>query len=192
MRIKFMRTAIVAGTAAMAGLATASPALAAPIPTVQVPCRVSALASAISGASNGEVLRLASCTYVLTAELPIITHRVTLQGSTATTIERRYGGATPHFSLLSVGSGGNLTVTNVNFKNGYAVDEGGAIYGEDGPVSPTQGQDTDAAAARLGRACEAGEGGSTEGDGGDQGCSAGTLGIGVSWACASGQLAPGQ
>ena len=95
MRTKFMRTAIVAGTAAVAGLATASPALAAPIPTVQVPCRVSALASAISGASNGEVLRLASCTYVLTAELPIITHRVTLQGSTATTIERRYGGATP-------------------------------------------------------------------------------------------------
>ena len=60
MRTKFMRTAIVAGTAAVAGLATASPALAAPVPTVQVPCRVSALASAISGASSGAVLRLAS------------------------------------------------------------------------------------------------------------------------------------
>src|SRR5580704_2048604 len=118
MRIKFMRTAIVAGTAAVAGLATASPAMAAPIPTVQVPCRVSALASAISGASNGAVLRLASCTYLLTSALPAITHRLTLQGAAATTIERRYGGATPHFSLLSVGTGGNLTVTNVNFKNG--------------------------------------------------------------------------
>jgi predicted outer membrane repeat protein len=64
---------------------------------------------------------------------------VTLQGAAATTIERRYGAATPHFSLLSVGTGGNLTVTNVNFKNGYAVDEGGAIYGEDGRVSVTGG-----------------------------------------------------
>jgi predicted outer membrane repeat protein len=139
MRKKFMRTAIVAGTAAVAGLATASPALASPVPAVQVPCRVSALASAISGAPDGAVLRLASCTYLLTSALPDIHTRLTLQGGPASTIERRYGGSTPHFSLLSVGTGGNLTVTNVNFKNGDAVDEGGAVYGEDGPVSITGG-----------------------------------------------------
>ena len=139
MRVKFMRTAIVAGTAAVAGLATASPALASPVPTVQVPCRVSALASAIDGAPDGAVLRLASCTYVLTGNLPIVHTRLTLQGSTASTIERRYGASTPHFSLLSVGPGGNLAVTNVNFTNGYAPTVGGAIDGEDAPVSITGG-----------------------------------------------------
>ena len=123
-----MRTAFVAGTAAVAGLATALPALAAPIPTVQVPCRVSALASAISGASNGEVLRLASCTYVLNSELPMIVKRLTLQGSTATTIERSYAGGTPHFSLLNV-AGGSLTVTDVNFADGYAPTEAGPSTG---------------------------------------------------------------
>ena len=81
MRIKNMKTAIAAGTAALAGLAAASPALAAPVPAVQVPCRVSALASAISGASNGAVLRLASCTYVLTSALPKIRKTLTLQGA---------------------------------------------------------------------------------------------------------------
>ena len=139
MRMKFMRTAIVAGTAAVAGLATAAPALGSPVPTVQVPCRVSALASAISGA------RAARCCGWRPARTcwPVPCRRshtrLTLQGSTATTIERSYAGGIPHFSLLTVGVGGNLTVTNVNFTNGYALDEGGAIYGVDGPVSVTGG-----------------------------------------------------
>ena len=152
MRIKFMRTAIVAGTAAVAGLATASPALAAPVPTVQVPCRVSALASAISGASNGAVLRLASCTYVLTSELPMITHEADPAGQRGHHHRAPLRRRTPHFSLLSVGTGGNLTVTNVNFNNGYAVDEGGAIDGEDGPVSVTGGTFTGNYAAEYGGA----------------------------------------
>ena len=148
MRIKFRaRTklaqgalaAAAAGGLAVAGLGTAAPALAAVI-TVNVPCSTGALSNAISAAVDGDVLRLASnCTYVLTSALPDVTASITIQGSATSTIERSYAGATPDFSLLTVGAGGDLTVTKVNFKNGYATTYGGAIYGEDGPVTVNGG-----------------------------------------------------
>ena len=53
----------------------------------------------------------------------MITTRLTLQGSTATTIERSYAGGTPALRPARASAiGGNLTVTNVNFTNGYAGD----------------------------------------------------------------------
>jgi predicted outer membrane repeat protein len=113
---------------------------------------VSALASAIDGAPDGAVLRLASCTHVLTGNLPIIHTRRTLQGAADSTIERRYGASTPRFSLLSVAPGGNLTVTHVNFTNGYAPTVGGAIDGEDAPVSITGGTFTGNHAGEYGGA----------------------------------------
>ena len=71
MRAIFARAAVaIAATGAMgvAGLAAAQPAMAS---LIQVPCNTASLASAISGASNGDVLQLAnSCTYLLTRALP--------------------------------------------------------------------------------------------------------------------------
>ena len=140
MRRKLARTVAAGAAAVAAGLGAATPALAAPVPTVQVPCNVSALSSAIGGASSGAVLRLASsCTYTLTSALPNVSTTLTLQGGTKSTIERSYVGATPDFALLTLVVGGNLTVTNVNFTNGSGGDYGGAIDAEDGPLSVTGG-----------------------------------------------------
>ena len=141
MRVKLAKRAVAVASASAlaAGVGAVTPALAAPVPTVQVPCSSGALSTAISGASSGAVLRLASsCTYVLASALPDVTTALTLQGGTNSAIERSYAVGTPDFSLLFVGVGGNLTVTNVSFKNGDAG-QGGAIFADHGPLSVTGG-----------------------------------------------------
>ena len=130
MRKKHTRTALTAAAAAglaLAGLAGPAPGLAAPI-TVQVPCQVSALSGAITNAVDGDVLQLArNCTYVLSSALPQVrTVPLTIQG-TNSTLARSLANGTPELSLLTVGRHGDLTVSKVNFTNGYASYAGGAI-----------------------------------------------------------------
>ena len=125
MHVGYTRTALAAATAgglALAGLAWAAPALAAPMAR-QVPCSPGALSSAISGAADGDVLQLATnCTYWLTSALPSVTVPLTIDGTHSTL---RRSPSAPEFSLLTVATGGNLTVQNVNFSNGATTDFGG-------------------------------------------------------------------
>jgi hypothetical protein len=103
-------------------LSSAQPALAAPTAAVRVPCSPAALAAAITGAVSDETLQLASsCRYVLTAPMPAVSQNLTIQGRKAT-LERSPLPATAQFSILTV-AGGNLAVSQLNFRNGY----GGAI-----------------------------------------------------------------
>jgi predicted outer membrane repeat protein len=134
MRAKFPRTLI---TAAAAGLAVAAGPLAAQAAsasvsgTVFVPCNPTTLATDLAGASSGEVLMLASnCTYVLTSALPDITTDLTLRGF-ASTLERSLTGSPPDFSLLDVTSAVDVNISGLNFVNGAAADEGGAIDNDD-------------------------------------------------------------
>jgi chitodextrinase len=119
-----------------ASVAAAQPALAS-----TVPCSVTSLVSAISAANgtNGTVTLTSGCVYTLTAAnnstdggtgLPVITGRVTVQGSGAT-ITRSSAGGTAAFRIFDVASAGNLTLSSVTLSNGLAnngVQGGGAIY----------------------------------------------------------------
>ena len=115
-----------AGAVAAGLLATAAggaqSALAAPGGVVNVPCSAAALTAAISGASSGETLSLATlCTYGLTAALPPILEKLTINGNHAT-IEGQ-GAAAPGFAILTVGgwSGegtGALAVSGLNISSG--------------------------------------------------------------------------
>jgi predicted outer membrane repeat protein len=112
----------VAGLAAAAAAAAAAagpwPAQAAEAaPAVHVPCRTTALAGAISGASSGETLTLSTqCNYKLTTGLPIVSQDLTILGHGAT-LRRSSAAATPAFTILSVDAG-TLTVSDLNFSNG--------------------------------------------------------------------------
>ena len=134
MRITSFKAALAAAAAgglAAAGLG-AAPALATTV--VTVPCGVGHLSSAISTAVSGEVLQLSpSCAYVLHTALPQVKVPLTLEGHS--TIARSTLLLTPHFSLLTVGSGGALTTDDIDFVNGYATTYGGAINGASGPVT---------------------------------------------------------
>lgn len=118
MRTRTVLAVAAAGAAVAAGVGAAQPALA--VTEVAVPCSATALASAISGATSGETLNLATgCTYMLTEALPVVHVSLTLQATgTFTTIERSSANGTPTFRLLEVDSGAHLTVDNVNFRNG--------------------------------------------------------------------------
>ncbi len=119
-----------------ASVAAAQPALAS-----TVPCSVTSLVSAISAANgtNGTVTLTSGCVYTLTAAnnstdggtgLPVITGRVTVQGSGAT-ITRSSAGGTAAFRIFDVASAGNLTLSSVTLSNGLAnngAQGGGAIY----------------------------------------------------------------
>jgi len=64
------------------GAAFATPALAAPVVPIAVPCSVTALATAIVLAPSDAILSLKTgCTYRLTAALPSISKNVTIQGN---------------------------------------------------------------------------------------------------------------
>jgi predicted outer membrane repeat protein len=121
--------------AAGAAVLPAAPALAA------VACSAPSLVSAISSAnSTGGTVTLASgCTYTLTAAdngtdggtgLPVITGKVTVQGSGAT-IQRSTASGTAAFRLFDIASGGSLTLNGgLTLGNGLADDGangGGAI-----------------------------------------------------------------
>ena len=98
-----------------------------------MPCSPTALATAISGASSGDALQLANCTYVLTTALPDVTTTLTIDG-------RQHHRAQPHRQPACLQPadrrhGGDLTTNKVSFTNGDGTTYGGAIYGEDGPVT---------------------------------------------------------
>jgi predicted outer membrane repeat protein len=131
------RTAALGGTLVL-GLGSAQAAMAGSPVTVHVACYAGALASAISGATSGETIALApGCVYHLDAALPDIGVDLTIVGYD-TELLRDYGA--PSFSLLSVDDDVDLTVVNVDFKNGGGPDnsDGGAIY-SDGAGLTVQG-----------------------------------------------------
>jgi hypothetical protein len=156
MPVKSVRTAVrtlAVGAVAAAGLGYSPSALAGPPPvTIYVPCSVTSLATDISGAVSGETLSLAAfCRYVLTAALPDISNNLTIRGNDAT-IERSYVSGTPGFAILTANSG-ELTVSNLNFRNGYS-EYGGAIDSEGGTLSVTGGHFTGNTATEDGGAID--------------------------------------
>jgi predicted outer membrane repeat protein len=129
------RIAVFGGIVAL-GLGSTQAALASPPPPTFVPCNAS-LSTAITDADTGAVLTLApGCTYWLTAanELPTISKVLTIDGRNSS-ITRSYADDTPSFSIFSVRSGGNLTLDNVNVRNGDGDDDGGAISNVNGIVT---------------------------------------------------------
>jgi hypothetical protein len=130
---------IVAGAAVFAASATAQASAAAPGPAM-VPCRSSALVTAINQANRAgtATLQLArGCDYVLTrtvAEddgLPPVTGKITIIGGPGTQISRARSAGL--FRILEVSSGGALTLVNLTVANGHLAgvdgfdDEGAGI-----------------------------------------------------------------
>jgi predicted outer membrane repeat protein len=121
---RFLRVAAGTVTASLlaAGGGGAQTALAGSRSVVQVPCSAAALTTAVSSASSGETLSLATlCTYGLTSALPPIVEKLTIKGNRAT-IEGQSAGA-PDFAILTVGgrSGtdiGTLAVSGLNISSG--------------------------------------------------------------------------
>lgn len=101
---------------------------------VPVACDVDKLIAAISAgnARGGAVLDLAKgCTYLLTADLggaglPVITAPITLNGGKHTTIRRAAG--VDQFRILTVDTGGELTLNHLAVTGGQTVENGGAIF----------------------------------------------------------------
>jgi predicted outer membrane repeat protein len=120
------RAAALGGTLVL-GLGTAQAAMAQPPPTVHVPCYAGALATAISDATSGETIVLApGCAYHLDQALPSVAVDLTIVGFYTELLRDRWA---PSFSLLTVDCMVDLTVVNVDFKNGGGPDDddGGAI-----------------------------------------------------------------
>jgi hypothetical protein len=122
--------AALAGAALVAGPAAAHAQSAA---TVQIPCRASALVSAISNANSGSggiIVLPANCNYDITAAaapgdgLPVITGHVVLAGAHNTAIRRR---AATNFRLFDVAAGGSLSLTSVTVDGGSTAGLGGGI-----------------------------------------------------------------
>uniref|UniRef100_A8M584 Polymorphic outer membrane protein n=1 Tax=Salinispora arenicola (strain CNS-205) TaxID=391037 RepID=A8M584_SALAI len=101
---------------------------------VPVPCDADKLIAAITlaNARGGAVLDLAKkCTYLLTANiddgngLPTITAPITLNGGKHTTITRAAG--VDQFRIVTVGTGGDLTLNHLKITGGHTDGDGGAI-----------------------------------------------------------------
>jgi hypothetical protein len=132
MRRKSARTAaraVAVGGSLVLGLGSAQAAMAGGPTTVHVPCFTGALASAISGADSGETIVLApGCVYRLYAALPTVAVDMKIIGYDTELLGLGYR-ADPGFPLLSVGAEVDLTIVNVDFKDGGGSDvDGGAIY----------------------------------------------------------------
>jgi len=155
MHHKFLRgaatVAIIGGTVTF-GLGSTQTAVASPTPPTFVPCGTS-LSTAISDADTGAVLVLApGCTYWLTETgLPMINKTLTIVGHDSS-ITRSYADDTPSFTIFSVCYGGNLTLDNVNVRNGDGNDNGGAISNVNGIVTINGGTFSDNHAADYGGA----------------------------------------
>ncbi|MGH3217981.1 MAG: choice-of-anchor Q domain-containing protein [Streptosporangiaceae bacterium] len=132
---------LTAGAAVLIGGVTGAVAVSAPA-LAQTPCTAAALISAITSANkaNGTVTLTSGCTYTLTAinnttdnggvGLPVITGKVTIQGSGAT-IARSTASGTPVFRIFDVSSSGSLTLNSVTISNGLANNStqgGGGIF----------------------------------------------------------------
>ncbi|WP_061298945.1 hypothetical protein [Herbidospora cretacea] len=126
-----VNAALVAGIAVAAAQA---PAVAAPLPTVDVPCSVPALAAAITTANaTPSILKLArNCSYNLTTALPLITGRITLQGSANTAIKRDPGAVA--LRVLDVSPSGNLTAEDLFILNGQLGSTDGAGIRNEGTL----------------------------------------------------------
>ncbi|HEY0804508.1 MAG TPA: hypothetical protein VGD84_05570, partial [Pseudonocardiaceae bacterium] len=121
---------LAAAVAVLIGAVTGTVALSSPA-LASVLCTPAALISAISVANstNGTVTLTSGCTYTLTAlnnttdgggvGLPVITGKVTIQGSGAT-VARSSATGTPTFRIFDVASAGSLTLNSVTIKNGLA------------------------------------------------------------------------
>ena len=132
---------LTAAAAVLIGAVTGTVALSTPA-LAATPCTAAALISAITVANttNGTVTLTSGCTYTLTAlnnttdaggvGLPVITGKVTIQGSGAT-IARSSATGTPTFRIFDVASAGSLTLNSVTIKNGLANNGqqgGGGIF----------------------------------------------------------------
>ena len=101
----------------------AQSALAASRGVLAIPCSAPALTAAISGATSGETLSLATlCRYELTAPLPPVLGNLTIQGNHAT-IERSQAAGTPEFTILTVGgppayASKSVRIASLNLSNG--------------------------------------------------------------------------
>jgi hypothetical protein len=118
------RTAALGGTLVL-GLGSAQAAMAQPPVTVHVACYPGALAAAISGASSGETIVLTpGCVYRLDQALPDVGTDMTIVGYDTELLGRH-----SDFPLLTVGASVDLTVVDVDFKDGGGSGvDGGAIY----------------------------------------------------------------
>jgi hypothetical protein len=137
------KTAAVGGVAALGFAALQAAAQASPHTVVKVPCDVTTLNTAITGATAGETISLApGCMYILPAALPNITKQLTITGHNSA-LQRSFATATPAFTILTVTATGNLTVNNVNFYNGggntITDPDGGAIYNDTGTLTVNGG-----------------------------------------------------
>jgi hypothetical protein len=132
---------LIAGAAVLIGGAAGSVAIASPA-LAATPCDTPSLITAITLANttNGTVTLTSGCTYTLTAinntadnggvGLPLITGKVTIQGSGAT-IARSTASGTPVFRIFDVSSSGSLTLNSVTISNGLANNGqqgGGGIF----------------------------------------------------------------
>ncbi|WP_019901725.1 hypothetical protein [Salinispora arenicola] len=110
---------------------------------VLVPCDADRLITAITlaNARGGAVLNLAKkCAYTLTADLggaglPAITAPITLNGGTHTTITR--AAAAPQFRIITVDTGGDLTLNHLTITGGQTTDDGGGILVNQGGALTT-------------------------------------------------------
>ncbi|PBC62657.1 hypothetical protein BKI49_17705 [Streptomyces sp. Tue6028] len=101
---------------------TATPASAQTI----VPCSATALSAAIAaanGAQGGDLVLAPGCTYALTTPLPDITSTITVNARHSTLTRS----STASFGILSVASGGKLSISDATITNGDAPDFGGGI-----------------------------------------------------------------
>jgi len=112
---------------------------------------ISHLNSANASGTADTVILTAGCTYTLTAVnntsdgnngLPSITSTLTISGNGATIVR---DSAAPAFRILHVGSGGSLTLDEVNIRNGLADsafpgNRGGGVYVNDGTLNLEGGQ----------------------------------------------------
>src|SRR5580700_497063 len=127
--VRVTARAVALGGTLVLGLGSAQAAMAGSPNTVDVPCYAGALASAISGATSGETIVLApGCVYHLYAALPTVAVDMKIIGYDTELLglgDRADSG----FPLLSVGDEVDLTIVNVDFKDGGGSDvDGGAIY----------------------------------------------------------------
>ncbi|WP_028187982.1 right-handed parallel beta-helix repeat-containing protein [Salinispora pacifica] len=111
---------------------------------IPIPCDADKLIAAITlaNARGGATLNLASkCTYLLTATiddagLPDITTPITLNGGKHTVIER--AAAVEQFRILTVDTGGDLTLHHLTITGGQTDSDGGGILVNTGGALTTK------------------------------------------------------
>jgi predicted outer membrane repeat protein len=154
MRYKLTRTVAFGGIMVL-GLSSAQAAMASPAqPSFTVPCWTPALYDALANASDGETIILApTCTYWLDSALPNVNTDLTILGNGATL---RRGNNADSFTILSVTSDVNVSISSLSFVNGGGPEngDGGALYNDGGNVSINGGVFRDNVGGEYGGAIE--------------------------------------